>query len=106
MQPTVSNNSAETQAVIRLLETFPVHCPLCVRTDSSYVLGFIEKRAPYVARNNQWASIPNGNLLKRLWELICEKRKQTTLTFEHVRGHSDCYGNNQADILAVRASKR
>lgn len=65
-------------------------------SDSQYVLGCLTKG---------WKRKKNVEL----WKLIDTEYKRikslvSKITFTHVRGHQDCFGNNLADELASKAS--
>jgi len=105
--PVVSNNAAELQAVVRALQHVPLTQSVRIHTDSTYVIGFVDRRAARIAAGDSWARERNGELLKQIWELMQAKYSAgAAVIFCHVRGHSGVYGNEMADKLANNAWKQ
>ena len=90
-----TNNIAELQAVRAALEAVKNRSlPVVVHTDSTYVLGLLDKG--WKAKQNQ-AIVESIRKLTRLF---------SNLRFVKVKGHSGHPGNERADQLAVQAMKQ
>ena len=85
-----TSNQMELFAVIRALETLTRRCKIKVFSDSTYVIN--------LGRKEKMAN-KNRHLCARLFEL----QKKFDISYEHVKGHGNCVGNNRADRLAVSA---
>ncbi|CAG8658468.1 36103_t:CDS:2, partial [Racocetra persica] len=89
-----TNNRAKLYAVIRALEIVDEQQDIIINTDSMYVINSYNNETPK----------QNTDLVFRLNDLI-KKRKDKTY-FNHVKGHSGNYGNEQADRLAYLGLKK
>ena len=106
-----TNQRAELWAVIRALQQINTNSslrwPSVIRvvTDSSYVIGCATTWAPAWKRTNfRNNTIYNRALIEQLW---AEKEKVSAfcvVEFKWVKGHSDTYGNVEADKLAAAGS--
>lgn len=106
-----TNNLAELAAAIKALElarSLEVDSIL-ILTDSSYVVNSINNNLLANWIKNDWKKIdqtPIANL--ESWKQIDSyiqffKTKSIGLNFQWVKGHSDHYGNNMADMFATMA---
>lgn len=82
-----------------------------VFSDSQYFIDAINKRWIDKWAQNNWVSATTQFPIKNrdLWEQVIDtlkyaKEKGITITFTHVRGHSNIEYNEKADRLAVSAS--
>ena len=90
-----TNNYAELYAIYLALK-YTIDYPdlrIILTTDSKYCIGCV---------GLNWNAKKNISLILKIKRL---KNKFTKLTLKHCRGHSGIFGNEQADICAVRAKK-
>jgi len=104
-EPHTTNNRMELMAVIQGLETLKRPCPVCIVTDSEYVMkGITEWLAGWKRRGWKTASkkpVKNEDLWRRLEEALAPH----TVRWEWVRGHAGHPDNERADTLARTAAK-
>lgn len=107
-----TNQRAELWAVTRALQQINSNCylewPKVIRivTDSSYVIGCATTWAAAWQRTDfRNNTICNRALIEQLWKEKDKVSTFCTVEFKWVKGHSDTYGNVQADKLAAAGSK-
>lgn len=108
-----TNNVAEITAVIKSLElvkrfadNFTISA-VHIRSDSKYCLDGIRNREAMIQRNwtrRDGTPIANLELWQEFVPLIneCSNLGIAKINFEWVKGHSDFFGNIQADMLATK----
>lgn len=113
-----TNNRAELTGIIRAIEkTFENHTgkettektgkTVIIRTDSNYCKNGIEKWIENWKKNGWKTARKKPVKNKDLWMRLDELKNQYSqdrvhqIRFEWVKGHSNVYGNEQADRLAV-----
>lgn len=105
--PATTNNRMELIAVIRALEWTDNIQPICVFSDSQYV---IKGMTDWVHRweKNGWKNSKKKDVEnKDLWtELLMWSRKFSELSWQWVKGHSQCVENAVADRLAHNAAHK
>lgn len=104
----VTNNIAEIQAMLSLLELLPVIKPskVLILADSMYVLTLLNDREKYI--NNGFTSssgkpLANTDLVKELIYNFNNVLKEIEIELKHVKGHSGNFGNDKADELCIKA---
>lgn len=111
-----TNNRGELKAAIHAVQqACESDCalPLCIHTDSRYVIDGITKWIEAWRKRN-YANVENDDLWRTLdasvqaWGQHYAERSggapHDAVAFIHVKGHSGVYGNEQADRLAVQGS--
>lgn len=89
---TGTNNIAELTAILEALKAIKDPSrEIELFTDSAYCIGLFTKG---------WKAKKNTELVNEIKTLL---KKFPKLTFKKVKGHSDNWGNNKADSLAVYA---
>jgi len=101
-----TNNRMEMQATIVALEALKFPCKVQLCTDSKYICDAINKQWIVKWKQKNWTrgkneKVKNSDLWKELEALLEVHEVQ----FIWVKGHSDNEYNNEADALAVAASK-
>lgn len=106
-----TNNVAEATAFLKSLDLIErVHQQLAItsvhfRLDSKYIIDQVLNRFNII--NNQWRTSQNREIAnKELWVEIFARLEELSIlpitwTIEWVKGHSDFFGNIQADKLAT-----
>jgi len=108
-----TNQRAELFAVLKALESLhttpPTSPAVVILTDSDYVVKALTIWALKWEREG-WRTSKKGeviskDLFKRAQDMILTLReKGIDVQFRHVPGHSGVWGNEQADLLAVRGA--
>jgi ribonuclease HI len=90
-----TNQQAELHAIrIALLKLKQYRsCKILIKTDSKYCIGVLSK---------DWKIKANLHLITSIYR---EMVKFSEVKFKWVKGHGNCKGNTEADILAVKARK-
>lgn len=106
-----TNQRAELTAVLRALEQVADSQSVIIHTDSKYTIdcltdwykGWQQKGW----RSSTGEAVKNQDIIKPIIKKIYEDRlREGALTdFKWVKGHSTTYGNQQADMLAVKGAK-
>ena len=106
-EPQTTNNRMEMTAVIRALEGCQHHDTIRIFSDSQYVVKGI---TDWVQRweKNGWKNSKKKDVENRdLWEiLLALSRCFSQLSWQWVKGHSQCTGNAAADRLAHNAAHK
>ncbi len=101
-----TNNRMELTAVIQGLKSLDTKCRIQVYTDSTYVkLGITNWIQTWIKkewRNSQNKPVKNIDL----WHNLHYQTNLHIIEWFWVKGHSNNYGNNIADKLAVEALKK
>lgn len=92
-----TNNRMELAGAIFALEELRMPCEVTIFSDSRYVTEPINKKWVYNWVKKDFNGIKNPDLWKRLLPLLVIH----SVTFQWVKGHADCAGNNRADELAA-----
>lgn len=106
-----TNNRMEMTAVLEGLKHFEdTSGPLCIFTDSTYVIRGITQWI-WGWKKRGWKSSSGGTVANRdLWEaldhLVKERKKLGSLEWKYLRGHSGTPGNERCDEIAVGFTKR
>ncbi|PWN25887.1 ribonuclease H-like protein [Jaminaea rosea] len=106
-----TNNKAELVAIQAALHSLPPRITaVIVRTDSELCVNIINRwHFDWVKKGgvNAQGKVPaNWTLICDLMERIHQLRNDgMSVEVEHVRGHADDFGNQQAHMLAQRALK-
>ncbi len=102
-----TNNRMELLAVIKGLEALKEKCQVTIYTDSKYIcdaisLGWISnwKKTGWI--NSKKEEVKNQDLWQNLDKLL----SQHLIKIVWVKGHSNNTLNNEADLIAVKASKK
>lgn len=90
------------QAGIRAMEIAPSDQPLCIRSDSRYLVSGMNEWI-LTWSIHRWQQLENRDLFRRLQILRSERKASTR--FEWVKAHSGIYGNEMADQLSTMAIK-
>lgn len=103
-----TNQRAELYAILKAVKNNVYENNLLeIRSDSMYSINSITNWSKKWIKNGWKASngkdVKNQDIIKPILSLI--KKRPGKIEFVHVRGHSGDYGNDQADELAVLASK-
>jgi len=106
-QPQTTNNRMELTSVIRALERCHPHEMICLFSDSQYVVkgitDWVHKWEKSGWKNSQKRAVENRDL----WEaLLPLSRTFSNLSWQWVKGHSQCMGNTVADRLAHNAAHK
>lgn len=110
--PNSTNNEAELCAVITSLEKallIPNLTDLTIYTDSNYIVTSFNENINKWKQNN-WERIDNKKIVHLNEWLIIDKyitefkEKNINLKIEWVKGHSDSYCNNIADLYSIIGS--
>lgn len=100
-EPDTTNNRMELTAAIKGLEALKEPCAVSLYSDSSYLTNAFNEEWIYRWENSGWKSgktpVKNPDLFSRLLELS----RVHTITWIHVKGHTDNEYNNRCDKLAV-----
>lgn len=105
-KPTTTNNEMELSAVIAALGYASVNnAPTYIFTDSSYVINGITKWV-FGWEKNGWKTttkqdVANKQLWQSLIQLVREREKVTTISWNYVPGHAGVPGNERCDVIAV-----
>lgn len=109
-EPSTTNNRMELSAMLRALQ----HCKsvsgtYLIRSDSEYVLKGMSEWMPNW-KSRGWRTAANKNVVnediwKRIDAELAAAKTVSTISFQHVRGHSGDVGNELADVIAVAARK-
>lgn len=111
--PSQTNQRAELSAISDALSRALTDRPeeLHIKTDSEYAIncnttwGNKWEANGYTTANN--SQVVNSDLIKESRGLIKKLEESgTKVTFEHVKAHTDVYGNNKADELANQGAFR
>lgn len=102
-----TNNRMELFAIIQGLDALKEQCDVEVYSDSAYAVDAINKGWLENWQRAQWKTADKKDVKNRdLWTDLCLKiRKQNTVTFIKIKGHSDNEYNNRCDALARAAIK-
>jgi ribonuclease HI len=101
-----TNNRMEMLAVIESLKSLKVPCLVKLYTDSRYICDAINKGWINKWKTKNWLKSPMEPVKNRdLWQTLDGLRSIHTVQFNWVKGHSDNELNNEADEIAVMASK-
>lgn len=103
-----TNNRMEITSIIESLKwinSSQLKYPLCIYTDSQYVINAMTKWLPGWVRNN-WKTaagepVKNQDLFEELHRCL----KPFIYRFQYIPGHSGFWGNERADQIAVDFSK-
>lgn len=100
--PDTTNNRMELMSAIealKALKPFAYDLPIRLYSDSQYLVsGFSTWIKGWIAKG--WKGVKNVDL----WQALLEQAsKFSDLVIEKVPGHSDCEGNNLADLLCNAA---
>ncbi len=95
-----TNNRMELKAVIEALKKVSSSSSVIIYSDSEYVVkGITERIGKWIKKGK---IEKNGDLWIELYRIV---KKYDDIEFEHVEGHKDNEGNNEADRLARAACK-
>ena len=100
-----TNQRMEVKAALEALRELPG--PLCVYSDSTYVVNCFRDRWHEGWRKKGWLNSQRKPVANRdLWEPLIELYlpRSDDITFKWVRGHSGNTWNDLADQLAVQAA--
>lgn len=99
-----SNNRAELlAAVVALRNLLPSDGPVEVRTDSAYVVNAMSDWIHTWATMHDWNRLTNASEFQLLQHEV--DRLQGRVTFRYVPAHVGIVGNEEADRLAVHATR-
>ena len=101
-----TNNRMELLAVIESLKALKSSCKVNLYTDSKYISDAINKGWIIKWKTKNWMKSPMESVKnKDLWLELDKLRSIHNIGFFWVKGHSDNEYNNQADEIAVKASR-
>ena len=108
-----TNQRAELFAVLKALESLHMNAPIATKvailTDSKYVVKalteWVQKWEREGWKTAKREEVVSKDLFKRARDMILKLEEQgVVVEFRHVPGHSGLWGNEQADLLAVRGA--
>ncbi len=97
-----TNNRMELTAAIKALEALKEPCAVTLFSDSSYLTDAFLKGwiSSWVSKG--WKKSNKDPVLNQdLWEILLNLASIHTITWVHVKGHSDNIENNRCDKLAT-----
>lgn len=98
-----TNNRMELLAVIVALESLKSFTiPICVTTDSKYVVDAINQRWVFGWAKKAFKGKKNEDLWRRFLQIYPQFKH---LEFKWVRGHNGHKENERCDVLAVQAAE-
>ncbi len=101
-----TNNRMELLAVIEGLRSLKFICHVKVFTDSRYICDAINKGWLNKWKSKNWMRTPDDAIKNQdLWKDLDALIVKHKVEFNWVKGHSDNELNNEADEIAVLASK-
>lgn len=101
-----TNNRMEMLAIIEGLKSLKASCAVSIYTDSRYICDAINKGWINKWKRKNWLKAPMDPVKNQdLWKTLDGLRSIHTVQFNWVKGHSDNVLNNEADEIAVTASK-
>ena len=101
-----TNNRMEMLATIEALKALKTPCKVQMCTDSKYICDAINKDWVGKWKKKNWTRGKNESVKnKDLWLELCALLEIHQVEFIWVKGHADNVHNNEADALAVAASK-
>ncbi len=93
----------ELSAAINALNVVPANISVVIYTDSSYVKNGITEWLPNWKINN-WKTADNKPVKNvDLWTQLDDISANRNISWNWVKGHSDCVNNNNADFIAKSA---
>lgn len=100
-----TNQTAEVLAALAALRALARDTPVCVCTDSTYVVRAMnEWRHAWNRRGPAaWDKLKNRNVLRALSDAVDERTADTL--FQYVPGHAGVPGNEEADALAQQGAR-
>lgn len=103
-EPNSTNNRAELLAIINGISSISEGGECTVYSDSQYCVNGAQNWSKRWARNN-WTHKIKGIGIQPvknsdLWRELCALMETRHCIFKWVRGHADCYWNNECDRLA------
>ncbi len=100
-----TNNRMELMAAIQGLEVLSTDQPVRLVSDSQYVIKGITEWIHGWQKNNWKNSKKKDVENKDLWQRLVQAQSRCpNVTWEWVKGHGSCAGNNEADHLATQAA--
>lgn len=98
-----TNNRMELTAAIEVLKILPNNIKIVLYTDSTYL-----KNGMNIWLNkwklNNWKTADNRPIKNiDLWQILDKINSSHNITWEWVKGHSQCLNNNNADYIARSA---
>lgn len=98
-----TNNRMELMAALNALRSVPANIKIFIYTDSSYVKnGMTEWLSNW--KVNNWKTTDNKPVKNvDLWIQLDEVSANRSISWNWVKGHSDCVNNNNADFVAKSA---
>jgi len=100
-----TNNRMELMAVISGLEALKRPCPVCIVTDSQYVMKGITEWLAGWKRKGWMTAAKKPVKNEDLWRRLDAALAPHTVRWEWVRGHAGHPENERADALARAAGK-
>ncbi|KAI0047111.1 ribonuclease H-like protein, partial [Auriscalpium vulgare] len=101
--PFQSNQVGEIVAVILALQSIPHMAPLCIKSDSRYVIdGLTQHLQSWEDRG--WIGVANAVFFATAAFLL--RRRSAPTTFTWVKGHAGDAGNEHADRLADEGARK
>ncbi len=98
-----TNNRMELTAAIQAINTLPDYVRIVIYTDSSYVKNGITVWLKSWKLNN-WKTADNKPVKNiDLWKKLDDVAQNKNISWNWVKGHSDCENNNNADFIAKSA---
>ncbi len=98
-----TNNRMELTATIQAISVLPNYIRIVIYTDSSYVKNGVTMWLPNWKVNN-WRTSDNKPVKNvDLWTKLDEVSQGKNISWNWVKGHSDCVNNNNADFIAKSA---
>lgn len=98
-----TNNRMELKAAIEALKSLPTNIKINLYTDSTYLKNGMRIWLDKWKLNN-WKTINNSPIKNiDLWQTLDTINSSHNITWEWVKGHSQCLNNNNADYIARSA---
>jgi ribonuclease HI len=103
-----TNNKMELNAAIEGLEAAPPG-PVTIYTDSTYVIrGITQWIWGWIKngwRSSDGGEVSNKEYWQRLSSVVTARKKEGTISWKYVRGHTGVAGNERCDEIAVAFSQ-
>lgn len=98
-----TNNRMELMAAIEALKILPTNIKIILYTDSTYLKNGMRIWLDKWKLNN-WKTADNSQIKNiDLWQILDKINASHNITWEWVKGHSQCLNNNNADYIARSA---
>ncbi len=102
-----TNNRMEILAVIKGLEALKEKCQVSIYTDSKYISDAVTQNWISTWKRTGWKNSKKEDVKNQdLWLTLDKLLSQHFIKIFWVKGHAEDTLNNEADLIAVKASKK